>query len=83
MLKLLKKQHYILKGHNILTSDLVDEYVGLQKRVGSHELCWGDQEEGAIYTRGYTLSTMLELPSMKLKKEDFKSSMLLYILILS
>ncbi|XP_060552819.1 kinesin-like protein KIF18A isoform X2 [Ruditapes philippinarum] len=69
MLKLLKKQHYIMKGHNILTSDLSEDYASIQKRVAGQELCWGDEECGSIYTCGYTLADMLDLPSLRLKPD--------------
>jgi hypothetical protein len=69
MLKLLKKQHYIMKGHNILTSDLSEDYASIQKRVAGQELCWGDEESGSIYTCGYTLTDMLDLPSLRLKPD--------------
>ncbi|XP_053384514.1 kinesin-like protein KIF18A isoform X2 [Mercenaria mercenaria] len=67
MLRLLKRQHYIIKGHNMLTSDLVEDYAGIQRRMAGQEVCWDDQESGTVYTCGYTLADMLGLPSLEMK----------------
>ncbi|XP_052801091.1 uncharacterized protein LOC128231881 [Mya arenaria] len=69
-LKLLRQQHYIIKGHGMLTSDLAGSYSEVLARVGGQEVTWGDSEIGVTYTRGYTLADMLRLPTTALKFED-------------
>ncbi|XP_052270008.1 uncharacterized protein LOC127871276 isoform X2 [Dreissena polymorpha] len=72
LLKLVKHQHYILKGHKILTSDLVSMYEGVNRWAAGQEVSWEDSEQGGedSYVRGYTLEQMLDLPVLGLKHES-------------
>ena len=55
-----------MKGHNIMTSDLEEEFKDIVKKVGGHELTWEDQVEDKSLQRSSTLLEMLDLPSLKL-----------------
>jgi len=67
VISLVGRQHYILKGHNILTSDLGEEYAGIQAKVRGQEVVWGDQSTHSSYERGYSLEDMLNLPALDVK----------------
>lgn len=58
----------------MLTSDLAEEYSGIQARVGGQEITWGDQELGTSYTRGYSLEDMLNLPVLGVKASAVTST---------
>jgi len=82
-LKLLKQQHYIIKGHSLLTSDLAMGYSEVLGRVGGQEVVWGDMEGETAggYTRGYTLTDMLHLPCVDVKPEPLHTGELKFLVL--
>ena len=67
LLKVMKRQHYIIKGHNMMTSDLQNEYTSIQQIAAGQELQWEDQLEDSTIRPGYRLSEMLDLPCLSRK----------------
>lgn len=54
----------------MLTSDLAEEYAGIQAKVAGQEVTWSDQGAGSGYQRGYTLADMLDLPTLNMKSSS-------------
>ncbi|XP_046543920.1 kinesin-like protein KIF18A [Haliotis rubra] len=43
LLALVRKQHYILKGHNLATTDLLEEFDVISQSVDGREVTWDDE----------------------------------------
>lgn len=70
VLKMAKHQFFVLKGHNIASADLVDEYESIQRMVGSdREVLWSDQEqaenEDDTRTQQCRLDYIIDFPVLK------------------
>ncbi|KAL5006903.1 hypothetical protein ScPMuIL_015709 [Solemya velum] len=65
LLKLVKQQHFILKGHGLATSDIESEFASVQTQAEGQGVSWADQSSQAVGSHTtYTLTDVLNFPSV-------------------
>ncbi|XP_055957564.1 kinesin-like protein KIF18A [Patella vulgata] len=63
LLKLVKKQHYTIKGHNLLTSDLQQEYDHVKEEIDQPEVSWADETVASDTTIDqFKITDIINLP---------------------
>ncbi|KAK6192439.1 hypothetical protein SNE40_003907 [Patella caerulea] len=63
LLKLVKKQHYTIKGHNLLTSDLQQEFDHVKEEIDQPEVSWADETVAADTTIDqFKITDIINLP---------------------
>ncbi|XP_046338127.2 kinesin-like protein KIF18A isoform X2 [Haliotis rufescens] len=60
LLALVRKQHFILKGHNLATSDLLEEFDVISQSVDGREVTWEDETAGD--GTGVPINDIISLP---------------------